>query len=158
MKPVEDPRSGSLKVEDVEQVGQGAGDGRGIDKETGGKGLVEIWRKQFSGVDQRDEFLEWKEVRKLEDMVEEIEAKKGRNLGADFSSDRAKSGNLKSINLNIYSKFRGGDPWTPGGQVREGGEGAVSGGGGVQARINTLQRARREGVVTMESNAAAGLG
>ena len=140
-----------------------------MDKENGRMGIVGQRRKKFSllfsGTAQKDGFQEWKEVRskrKLEDLEEDLAARKGRKTSDNCGSIGDSSENLKTkINNITLSKFRGGDHWTPGGQAQEGGEGAVGGVGGVQARKTTQQRARREGVLKISnehSNAAAGRG
>ena len=163
---VETPRDSSkVEVDDVEQAGQGVGDGGIMDKEKGRMGIVGQRRKKFSGTVQKDGFQEWKEgrsKRKLEDLEEDSAARKGRKTSDNCGSIGDSSENLKTkINHITLSKFRGGDHWTPGGQAQEGGEGAVGGVGGVQARENMQQRARREGVLKISnehSNAAAGRG
>ena len=136
-----------------------------MDKENGRMGIVDQRRKKFSGTVQKDGFQEWKEgrsKRKLEDLEEDLAARKGRKTSDNCGSIGDSSENLKTkINHITLSKFRGGDHWTPGGQAQEGGEGAVGGVGGVQARENMQQRARREGVLKISnehSNAAAGRG
>ena len=142
---VETPRdSSNVEDEDVDQAGQGVGDGGVMDNETGRMGIVDQRRRKFSGTVQKEGFLEWKEgrnKRKLEDLEENTAARKGRKTSEDCGSTMANSVNLKTnINHNILSKLRGGDHWTPDGQAMEGGEGAVGGVGGVQARETMQQR------------------
>ena len=77
-------------------------------------------------MDHKYEFREWKEARKKRKMEEEVETKEGKrakNPSAAWNSDRANYVKLNITNLNTCSMLRGGDRWTPGGQVDEGREG-----------------------------------